>query len=181
MLYEGEILKDIDYNYCVSNFGRVFSKPIKGLRNDGILQKRGYRELVQTLNNKGYATVRLYKRIKTVHRLVATAFLKNPDNKPQINHINHIKYNNHFQNLEWVTQKENMKKRHLFRGTIKVDCYDTNGKHIKRFNSVSEAQEETGVANSNIYAMINGKKHFKSGKGFVFKKAIDINHLQDLK
>ena len=178
MLYKNEILKDIDDFYCVSNFGRVFSKPLNSFRTDGLPQKRGYRELVQTLNKNGYPTVRINKVIKTVHRLVAIAFISNTECKPQVNHKNHIKYNNHVENLEWVTCKENIDNKHLFRGVIKIDCYNTKGIYIKRYNSVSDAAKETNVASTNIYSMINNKRYPKSAKGFVFKRAIDINQIK---
>lgn len=143
------------------------------------LKKGGFKELVQTLNYKGYPTVRINKVVKTVHRLVAIAFVKNIDNKPQVNHINHIKYNNYFENLEWVTCKENIDKKHTFRGVIKVDCFDLNGNFIKRYDSVKDAVFETKVANPNIYAMINNRKYPKQCKGYIFKKAIDINILEN--
>ncbi|GAG26206.1 unnamed protein product, partial [marine sediment metagenome] len=155
MLYKGEILKDVDNRYCVSNFGRVFSKPIDSIRKDGLPQKREYRELVIALNQKGYETVRINKVLKSVHRLVAIAFIPNPCNKPQVNHINHIKHNNYIQNLEWATCKENIDAKFSMRGTIKVDCYDLDGNFIKKYTSVKKASEETKVANPNIYAMIN--------------------------
>lgn len=99
-----EIWRDIDgYEglYQVSNFGRV---------------KRFYktkppRILKQSISQNGYPNVNLCKdnsrQLQLVHRLVATAFIPNPDGKPQINHRDGDKRNNHAGNLEWCTAKEN--------------------------------------------------------------------------
>lgn len=94
-----EIWKDIEGfegRYAVSSWGRV-----KGLH--GILTPYE--------NHKGYLKVGLLrngKRVKRrVHRLVAQAFIPNPENKPEINHIDGNKKNNSFSNLEWVTGEEN--------------------------------------------------------------------------
>jgi hypothetical protein len=85
-------------NYSVSNLGRV--------RND----KKN--KLLILNDSKGYMRVTLYhdglSRRTLVHRLVATAFIPNPDNKPQVNHIDGNKKNNCVTNLEWVTAQENV-------------------------------------------------------------------------
>lgn len=106
-----EIWKDIDgYEglYQVSNLGRV-----KSSKHDIILK---------TYSNRGYHQVQLSKNNiksnKTIHRLVAQAFIPNPDNKPQVNHIDEDKTNNKVSNLEWVTAKENSNH-----GTLEVKSH----------------------------------------------------------
>ncbi len=88
----------VDYpEYLISNIGNVFSK-----KSNSILSLR--------LDKKGYVRVTLgYPKRKPVlvHRLVAIAFIPNPNNYPQINHKDTNKQNNYFENLEWCTNKMN--------------------------------------------------------------------------
>lgn len=83
--------------YQVSNAGRV-----KSFRS-------GERILKQSNDSYGYPTVVLCgpkgKRTKTIHRLVALAFIPNPDNKPEIDHINTNRMDNRVENLQWATRK----------------------------------------------------------------------------
>ena len=101
--------------YEVSNRGRVRSvdRIIDNPAVKGGKQKRNGKILRQSHSTKGYLQVFLTMNGKrhtvSVHRLVATAFLPNPENKPEVNHKNGDKNNNSVGNLEWSTQKENRK------------------------------------------------------------------------
>lgn len=100
------------------------AKPIFGYENlyyvtvyGDIISTKNFKQgkiilLEQTINTSGYLQVGLYKdsRIKShrIHRLVAQAFIPNPENKPQINHINEDKLDNRIENLEWCTSEYNI-------------------------------------------------------------------------
>jgi hypothetical protein len=110
-----EIWKDIpnyeDY-YQVSNLSRVRSltRYVNAPQNGGTRQLKS-QILKQAYNTAGYLMVGLSKKGKNkphrVHRLLATAFIPNPENKPTINHINGIKDDNRLENIEWHTYSEN--------------------------------------------------------------------------
>ena len=89
--------------YKVSNEGVVISTPRNGAKGKVMKQydmKHGYREYQLRKNGKRYHTY--------VHRLIAQHFTPNPENKPFVNHIDGNKLNNSIENLEWVTNKENI-------------------------------------------------------------------------
>lgn len=108
-----EIWKDIEgYGgyYQVSTLGRVRSidRVVKG-KNGRDYTKKG--KILKPFNFGGYLNVGLFgtlsKPTQAVHRLVAFAFIPNPENKPCVNHINGVKTDNRLENLEWVTNYEN--------------------------------------------------------------------------
>lgn len=111
--------KDIpDLPYEISSLGIV-------RRKDGLYKHANKTHVQPYLNNKGYWCVHCYKNSRVhkfqIHRLLATLFITNPENKSYINHIDGNTQNNELTNLEWCTQSENiqhawdtglMKKRH---------------------------------------------------------------------
>ena len=110
-----EPIKGYKY-YEISNFGNVRSlnkKVSSGIKNNKTRIHKG-KVLKQKNSGGGYKQVCLVqlsnnKKTKLVHRLVAQAFIPNPENKPCINHIDSNRKNNNVRNLEWVTYKENTK------------------------------------------------------------------------
>lgn len=117
--YKKEIWKDVAGSggrYSVSSMGRLRCNEytIRVNSRSGIFPKKLPAEIFKpSKNNYGYhqttiALVNSKRRwVVTIHRLVALTFIPNPENKPQINHKNGIKSDNHVENLEWVTQAEN--------------------------------------------------------------------------
>ena len=159
---EQEIWKDIngyDGFYRISNLGRVKSA-------------RYNRYLKLFFNKKGYARINLNKKgkLKTyrVHRLVAQAFIPNPNNKPQVNHKDGNKRNNCVDNLEWVTNEENYEhaiKNNLISHQEKPVALIINGKEIARYKSISEASKMTNYKCSSIcYALSHSKHALKKTK-----------------
>lgn len=110
-----EIFKDIkgyEGMYQISNFGRVRSLDREIHHTQGGVSKIKGRIKIPGVDKKGYFRLPLSKENKQVtfkiHRLVTQYFIPNPDNKPQVNHKDLNKQNNRSDNLEWLTNQENM-------------------------------------------------------------------------
>lgn len=106
-----EILKWIpgfEGKYKVSSLGYVLRVDYVYYREDGVKQTKKQKKLGGSkLTPKGYMRVRLDGKTKFIHQIIAENFIPNPNNLPQINHIDGNKLNNNSNNLEWVTNQEN--------------------------------------------------------------------------
>lgn len=148
---KNEVWKEIPGfpDYQVSNFGRVMS-----YRNQ---YGHGPRIIHGEKTKTGYIQVSLNKRRFKVHRLVALAFIPNPDGLPQINHKNEIKTDNRAENLEWCTAKYNINygggimRSAISRGKP-VRCIETG----EIFSSCNEAGRQMGLDFSHIAKCCRG-------------------------
>lgn len=184
-----EIWKDVkgyEGLYEISNLGRCYS-----FISSKILSK--------CRNSNGYYDYHLYKDGKrkrfSAHRLVAIAFIPNPENKPEIDHIDTIRDNNYYKNLRWATPTEN-KNNPLTRKTMSevrigklcgknnpnygnkgdknanskaVLQYTKSGKFLKRHENAVMAAEAIGCHHTNISRCCNNIPKYKSAGGYRWK------------
>lgn len=177
---EGEEWKPVvgfEELYAVSNIGRVASLQYHG--------KKSFSLMSLTNNGRNYLMVKIrnsktgYVKSLPVHRLVAEAFIPNPENKPQVDHIDTNSLNNHVSNLRWVTNLENQRNpltlsrisKHMksmnsckIGVTISAKNRSIKVKHTTRnsfmlYNSAQEAGIATGHTTSLILRWARANKH----------------------
>ena len=130
------------------------------------------RLLKQHITNRGYAQVSLSKdktvKPAHVHRLVAQAFIPNPDNLPTVDHIDGNKLNNNVENLQWLSYKDNTRKAgEIKKRTAKpVFCQETN----TVYKSVHQAGKELNIKDAIISSIANGEFPHYHGLHFEYYK-----------
>lgn len=170
-----EIWKDVvgyEGLYEISNLGSIRNFKTKAIKKT-IICKNGYRRVSVSKN--------CHHKIKCMHRIIAEAFIPNPENKPQVNHKNGIRTDNSIENLEWMTAKENI--RHSYSRLNKlashakgVDCdrskniyqYTVLGEFVKMHFGLSEASLCSGISKSLIFFCCSSDHYNVTGGGFVW-------------
>ena len=163
-------MKGYEGLYEVSSFGRV--------RSLDRYQKRQFtgsvefyqhykgRMMKQQLTNKGYYVVMLNLHrnhdLRIVSRLVAEAFIPNPDNLPVVNHKDQNTKNNHADNLEWCTIQYNATyadaiQRRVSKMVKPIEQLTLDGKHVAYFESKADAARKLGYHTWNIFRVLHGK------------------------
>ena len=189
--------------YMVSNYGRVKSLERKATvpannKNKEYEFTVHSRIRILQIDKNGYSRILLYKngkyKLAQVHRLVAMAFIPNPENKPCVNHLDENTRNNHISNLEWTTIAENNaygnrnKKTSVSRMDLKtnifrqpVDCFDMEGNYICTFPSIEYAGKvvRPNSHTTHIGEVCRGKANSWSGYKWKFATEEHIAEIRD--
>ena len=149
-------VKNYEGLYAVTSCGKIWSY-------------RSKKFLKPFADKNGYLKVGLYKDNKKknflIHRLVALAYIPNPDGLETVDHIDGNKEHNYINNLQWMTQKDNAIKGN----SKKIRCVETG----KIFDSATIAAKEMNISCSNISSVCNGKRKTAGGYHFEFLQESD--------
>lgn len=162
-------------DYYITPSGKIYKEYTKGyyyLRKNSKNKKNGY--IYITLINNGRRTTH------RLHRLVAIAYIPNPDNLPVVGHKNNDKSNCNVVNLYWTTNAENVQKAvndgllvnakgYDDSQSYPVICYDENMDEISRFGSASECAKALHVSKSTVLRHCNHEIKTKARKGYYFR------------
>ena len=180
-VFDDEIWKDIqgyEGQYQVSNYGRIKSLSRKISNGTGYYISKE-KILKGHVNTKGYIQVELQGKPLLVHRLVAEAFIENPYDKPQVNHIDGDKSNNMTTNLEWVTNGEN--QIHAYKNGLNKHSENAGippkkvcqialitGEVLNIYNSIAEAGKSLNIKKDNISSVCKNKRKSCGGYGWKY-------------
>lgn len=157
-------IKGFEGKYYVDVYGNVYNNE-KQLKQR--IDKDGYRTIILWKNNKPY--------FRRVHRLVAEAFIPNPENKQQVNHIDENKTNNMVSNLEWMTAKENINYGTRTERQIKTQRKIQKSKAIicsngVEYDSIKGCARELKLDDGSIVKVLKGKRKTCGGYTFKYKE-----------
>lgn len=167
--------------YQVSSDGRIFAKPRTILRSNKTICHLNEREMKLRDNGNGYLTVMLYDdekgKRKYVHRIVAEAFIPNPNNLPQVNHKDENKKNNSVENLEWCTCYYNLTYGTHFQRvadaqSVPVLQFTDDGIFVDRFKSAMDASRQTGIPQGSISKACSRYTHYSNGFVWILEKDV---------
>ena len=169
VINDAEIFKEINdfEGYYISNLGRVKS-----------CKRKTEKFIAVKDDTHGYLIVKLWKDnkqySKKIHRLVAEAFISNPENLRDVNHKDENKHNNCVENLEWISHKDNINygtrnERANKTKSKAIIQLDLNGNVINEFISSYDAERQLDISESNINQCCNGKRKTAGGYKWQFK------------
>lgn len=162
-------IRGFEDRYLISNTGLVFSKISNRMLSPKI-DRYGYKAISLSRNGK--------MKYTTIHRLVAIAFIPNPDNLPTVNHKDEDKLNNRSDNLEWATVKENdnygTRNERMANSKKKnpIAQYDADMNLIKVHLGIKDAQRNTGVNRNSIRDVCRGKRPEAGGYVWRYYKEV---------
>jgi len=167
-------------------------------KNGNVKNNKTSHVLKPNLREDGYLEVKLYRDGKDgyertgflMHILIAKTFISNPDDLPEVNHLDTDKTNNNASNLEWCTSKRN--REHAWKmGVVtkyerKVVQKNLDGEIVAYYNSITEASETTGVEIYNISKACKTESHFSKGSLWEYnddktKKEVDASDWKKVK
>lgn len=150
--------------FSVSSDGKIYSKRTSKILKTQVL-KSGYEVFTTKIGGRAGKSIGFF-----VHKMVAETWIKNQENKPEVNHIDGNKLNNHVSNLEWVTDSENM--THAYKTGLKIPLYGEDHQNSKFTNEqIQEIKENKnsmscrslakvyGVSHSTISRILNNKRY----------------------
>ena len=149
-------IKNYEGLYAITSCGKVWSYKYKKF-------------LKPVISNRGYLIVALYKdgqyKWYSVHRLLAEAYIPNPDNLPEVDHIDSDKTHNYLNNLQWITHKDNVRKGN----NIPILQFTLDGKFVREWECAADVRREVS---GNICDCLKGRH--KTAYGFIWKYKEDI-------